>query len=104
MKSRSLGCVLLGAAMLTGCATGGRNYQTDIDSLNARVNSLQGQLSAKDQELNALQNQVNDQRMAKEAAEAALHKTERDRESLSEQLASELKKSAASKAYASDLK
>ena len=65
--------VLAGVVFLTGCATtGGRNYQTDIDALNARVTALQGQLAAKDQEISGLQTQVSDQRMAKEAAEAAL--------------------------------
>ena len=99
MKSNGLGWIFLGAVMLAGCATGGRNYQTDIDALNARVNALQGQLAAKDQELNVLQNQVNDQRMAREAAEAALRKAEKDR--LAEQSASDSQKT---KTYGSDLK
>lgn len=103
MKRSGLGWVVLGAVMLAGCATGGRNYQTDIDSLNARVSALQGQLAAKDQELNALQDQANDQRMAREAAEAALRKSESDRLMMAEQLDSASKKTA-SKAYDSDLK
>jgi chromosome segregation ATPase len=100
MKSRGWGWVVFSVVMLAGCATGGRNYQTDIDALNARVNALQGQLSAKDQELSTLQNRMNDERMAREAAEAALRKAENDRAALE----SESKKAASSKAYASDLK
>lgn len=103
MKSSGLGWVVLGAVMLAGCATGGRNYQTDIDSLNARVSALQGQLAAKDQELNALQNEMGDQKSARETAEAALRKAESERLIMAEQLENSSKKSA-SKAYDSDLK
>jgi len=104
MKSSSLGWVVLGVVMLAGCATGGRNYQTDIDSLNARVSALQGQLAAKDQEVNTLQNQVNDQKMAREAAEEALRKAESDRLMMAEKLDNASKKSTPPKAYDSDLK
>ena len=103
MKSSGLGWVVLGAVMLAGCATGGRNYQTDIDSLNARVSALQGQLAAKDQELSALQNEMGDQKSARETAEAALRKAESERLIMAEQLENSSKKSA-SKAYDSDLK
>lgn len=99
MNRNGLGLFVAGALMLAGCATGGRNYQADIDSLNARVNAQQGQIAAKDQELAALQNQMNDQRMAREAAEAALQRAEADRLSA----LNESKKSSA-KPYDSDLK
>lgn len=46
---------------VSGCATSGRNYQSDIDSLNSRVSSLQRESSAKDQEISRLQSQLNDQ-------------------------------------------
>ncbi|MCG3175838.1 MAG: hypothetical protein MOGMAGMI_00773 [Candidatus Omnitrophica bacterium] len=46
------------ALTITGCATSGRNYQTDIDALNAKVAALQGQLSQKDSEISRLNDQV----------------------------------------------
>lgn len=46
------------ALTVTGCATSGRNYQTDIDALNAKVAALQGQLSQKDSEISRLNDQV----------------------------------------------
>ena len=100
MNRSGLGLFVLGALTLAGCATGGRNYQADIDSLNARVNAQQGQLAAKDQELATLQNQINDQRMAREAAEAALQRAESDRMAA----LNASKKTASAKAYDSDLK
>lgn len=42
-----------------GCGTG-RNYQSDIDSLNSRVASLQSQLAAKDEEISSLKNREGD--------------------------------------------
>ena len=46
LKKVQQGAVLACAVLLAGCATtGGRNYQTDIDALNARVTALQGQLA-----------------------------------------------------------
>mgnify|MGYP001617376096 CR=1 FL=1 len=101
MKRKGLGLIALSAAMLAGCATGGRNYQTDIDGLNARVNALQGQLAAKDQELGQLQNEVSDQRMAREAAEAALGKAKSDLAALQDRPTTS---APSKKAYASDLK
>ena len=75
------------AVLLAGCATtGGRNYQTDIDALNARVTVLQGQLAAKDEEISSLQTQVSDQRMASDAAQTAMRKAEDDKRALEERL------------------
>ena len=103
LKKVRQGAVLACAVFLAGCATtGGRNYQTDIDALNARVTALQGQLASKDQEIAALQSQVSDQRMAKDAAETAMRKTEEDRRDLADQLRSAQAKKAA--AVPSDLK
>ena len=107
MKKSHLVWVFLGATMLAGCATGGRNYQTDIDAMNARITALQGQLAAKDQEIHALEGQVADQRMARDAAEAALASAQNEHRSLSEQLENAKRKPAptpVSKTYASDLK
>ena len=69
MKRRKWTVVVLSAFLLTGCATTGRNYQTDIDALNARVSALQGQLAEKDQQLSKLQDDLNEQRSAREATE-----------------------------------
>ncbi len=89
---------LIGTLFLAGCATTGRNYQTDIDALNARVSALQGELAAKDHE-------INDQRMAREAAEAALHNAENEKRMLSSQLESAKKAEPSKpKVPASDLK
>ena len=93
---------VLTAFLITGCATGGRNYQTDIDALNARVSALQGQLAEKDQEIHKLQGDLNDQDMAREAAERAMKDAENERRSLEAQLESARTKKAA--AAQSDLK
>ncbi len=98
MLKRSLsGFLLTTLFLMTGCATIGRNYQTDIDALNARVSALQGQLAAKEQE-------IADQRMAREAAEAALRNADNEKRMLSSQLESAKAESHKAKAPASDLK
>jgi uncharacterized protein involved in exopolysaccharide biosynthesis len=61
--------MLAGVLLVAGCATG-KNYQGDIDSLNARVSSLQSELSVKDQEIARLQSQAGDQQSALAQAEA----------------------------------
>ena len=63
--------ILLAAAVLTasGCATTSRNTQSDIDSLNAKIAALQGQLSEKDSEISKLQNQMRDESAARAQAE-----------------------------------
>ena len=73
MRLNGWSIIAISALFLSGCATtGGRNYQTDIDALNARVSAMQGQLAEKDQEISALKTKVDDERMAREAAETAL--------------------------------
>ena len=68
--------VAISSLFLSGCATtGGRNYQTDIDALNARVTALQGQLAEKDDEISSLKSKVEDERLAREAAETTLRNT-----------------------------
>ena len=54
--------------MVTGCATT-RNTQGDIDVLNAKVATLEGQLSEKEAELARLQNQIRDEESARQQAE-----------------------------------
>lgn len=73
---------LVGLLLISGCATG-RNYQSDIDALNARISTLQGQLQAKDEEVGKLQNQQAEQ-------QAALAQAESDKRLLSEKLDSAL--------------
>lgn len=100
-QSTPFAALALMAVALTGCATTGRNYQTDIDALNARVTALQGQLAEKDQEIATLKNATSDQQMAREAAEAALRKAEDERAQLASQLSAQSRKSASTE---SDLK
>ncbi len=73
---------LVGLLLISGCATG-RNYQSDIDALNARISTLQGQLQSKDEEVGKLQNQQAEQ-------QAALAQAESDKRLLSEKLDSAL--------------
>ena len=72
----------LGMLVIAGCATG-RNYQGDIDALNARISTLQGQLQAKDEEIAKLQNQQTEQ-------QTALAQAESEKRMLSEKLDSAL--------------
>lgn len=55
--ARNIFITLLVAFFLAGCATS-RNYQPDIDTLNAKVQNLQDQLQAKNREAGALADQV----------------------------------------------
>ncbi len=60
-KSNFILTAAIASILLTGCATTSRNYQPDIDALNARISTLQGQLSSKEEELSRMQNQLRDQ-------------------------------------------
>ncbi len=77
--------IIASLIFISGCATTGRNYQSDIDSLNSRITSLQAQLSEKDQELKKIQNQLGDQ-------ESALTKAESEKRELSDKLNSAVAK------------
>lgn len=72
MTKRIVGAMLMvvGVLAVSGCATTSRSSQADLDALNSKVSTLEGQLSAKDGELSRLQSQVNDQRTALAQAEA----------------------------------
>lgn len=61
------------ALAVSGCATSGRNNQTDIDALNAKVAALQGQLSQKDSQLDRLNDKV-----GSNAAELELARRQKD--------------------------
>jgi hypothetical protein len=98
MLKRNVSGLLLSTVLLAGCATTGtRNNQTDIDARNARLAALEGQLTAKDQELNALKDQVGAEGAARDAAEA-------ERMRLAAQLESARAESRKPQAPASDLK
>jgi len=90
--SKKIGSWLFITALLfiSGCATG-RNYQTDIDALNSRVSSLQGELSQKDQEIARLQGQSSQQ-------QAALAQAEADRRMMGDKLDATMKQLSAEKA------
>ena len=65
--------VLAGFGMLAiaGCATGsGRNYDSEINSLNSRMASLQAQLSQAESEKQALANKLDSALSDLEAAKA----------------------------------
>ncbi|OIO39013.1 MAG: hypothetical protein AUJ72_01595 [Candidatus Omnitrophica bacterium CG1_02_46_14] len=86
LKRMNLGMVMVvGFAFISGCATTGRNYQPDIDSLNSRITSLQAELSSKDQEIKKLQTKLGDQA-------SALVKAESEKRDLSDRLSSAVAK------------
>ncbi len=97
MNRKYFGGFFAAALLLSGCASSGRNYQTDIDALNAKLATLQGQLTSKDSEISNLQSQLSDQRRGRETAEAALLNSQH------QQRQAESAKTSA-KSYASDLK
>lgn len=78
-KMNSWLLLVVGVVMISGCATTSKNYQPDIDSLNARISTLQGQLSAKDEEIGRMHGQLSDQ-------QSALNQAETDKRLLSEKL------------------
>ena len=72
-------------SIFSGCATtgSGRNTDAELGSLNSRVASLQGELSAKDQEISRLQSELSDQR-------AVLNEALADKRAMSSKLESVL--------------
>ena len=48
---------IVGLFAIAGCATG-RDYQTDLNALNAKITAMQAQLSSKDEEVARLKSQV----------------------------------------------
>ena len=104
-KMNSWVFLLAGVLIISGCATTGRNYQSDIDALNSRITSLQAELSEKDQEMSKLQNRLGDQ-------QASLTSAESEKRALADKLsmtqakldAAEKKASAPVKPEESDLK
>ena len=81
---------------LAGCATTpSRDYQSDIDALNARVSALQGELSAKDNKISSMQGQLSQQ-------QAVLSDSETQKRRLSEKLDATIAELEASKSRASE--
>ena len=73
MRLKGFAGIAVTSLFLAGCATTpARNYQPDIDSLNAKLSAMQGQLAEKDTEISSLKSQVEDERLARQAAESAL--------------------------------
>lgn len=92
--------------VLTGCETG-RNYQGDIDSLNSRVSSMQGQLAEKDQQIVDLQNQLSRQNAELKDRQDELQRAASEKDALNRELQSAKtshKKAAGAVASESDLK
>jgi len=79
--------------LVAGCATT-RNYQPDIDSLNAKLESLENQLSMKNKEIGGLQDQVR-------SLQDQLQQASRDKRAVERRLDDALmkKKAAASSGY-----
>ena len=89
LKSRGLWIFAFGGFLLTaGCATG-RNYQADLDALNARISALQGQISSKDEELTRLRTEAS---QSESSQSAALEKAESENRSLTQRLSDALAK------------
>jgi chromosome segregation ATPase len=103
MKKLNFLAVGILSLLIAGCETtaGSRVSQTDIDSLNAKISSLQSQLSEKDAEISRIQNQMREE-------ESARTQAENEKRMLSEKLDSALSKLESapkkSKSYDSDLK
>ena len=74
MRLKGFAGIAVTSLFLVGCATTTptRNYQPDIDALNSKLSTMQGQLAEKDSEISSLKSQVEDERLARQAAETAL--------------------------------
>ena len=72
-------CVMLA---VNGCATG-RNYQADLDALNAKISALQGEISSRDEELTHLRSQVS---QSEASQREALAQAESENRKLNEKL------------------
>ena len=75
MNRKLLGMVLV-TLFLAGCASG-RNYNSEVGTLNARITSLQSQLEAKDREISALHDQVRSLQQQNDIASRAKSDAER---------------------------
>ena len=103
-KSHWAVMITLSIVLASGCATTpSRDYQPELNSLNAKIADLQNQLAVKDTEMARLHGEMGNQT-------AALKQVEADKQSLNQKLDDALAKlSAASakpapKKYDSDLK
>jgi chromosome segregation ATPase len=101
-KIKSLVLVVASFALVYGCATTGTGQQADIDAMNAKIASLQAQLSEKDAEMARLSNQMKQEEAAREQAESERRTLSNKLDSALSQL--EAKKSARVERPDSDLK
>ena len=93
---KKINCGMLGIVALlavNGCATG-RNYQADMDALNAKISALQGQVVSKEDELSRLRSEVSE---SESSQRAALAKAESENRVLNERLNEVLEKLEAGK-------
>ena len=77
LMSKHVPAILLATLFLAGCATS-RNYTPEVDSLNAKVDSLQSQLQEKNRENGALSDQVRALQGQLEAAQKDQRECERN--------------------------
>ncbi len=89
-KMRLWAFLAMGIALVSGCATT-RNYQPDIDSLNSKISTLEGQLSSKDQEISRLQSQLSQTETEKRALSDKLDQLEAAKRSAVKPQESDLK-------------
>jgi len=98
----------LGAALLAtaGCATTGapRSSQADLDSLNAKVSRLEGELAEKEAEIAKLQNRMREEESARAQAESDRRRAADELEAARAALASSKKTAERAAAPEPDLK
>ena len=82
--------LVMGIVLVSGCATT-RNYQPDIDSLNSKISTLQGQLSSKDEEISRLQSQLSQTEAEKRTLSDKLDQLEEAKRSTVKSQESDLK-------------
>ena len=80
-------CLMLISLIAAGCATT-RNVSPEMDDLKVKVNSLQGDLQAKNKEIGSLQDEIRSLKQQLDAANAA----KRDAESRLDSALSKLQK------------
>ena len=89
-KMHVWGFLMMGIALVSGCATT-RNYQPDIDSLNSKISTLQGQLSSKDEEISRLHSQLSQTEAEKRELSDKLNQLEKAKRSAVKSQESDLK-------------
>lgn len=70
LNKKTLAAIGITALLASGCATTGRNYQTDIDAMNAKLAAMQAQLNQKEEELARVQDRLREEEAARMQAES----------------------------------